>query len=270
MHLAYLDDSGSDSPNPIAVFGGVIIEDKQFQRIETHVGALVELLIPNEKLEDFDEFHAAQLFGGFGIFHGIDQELRYETISHLLRIVAQYQLPYVYAAVDKAALLSSPFRSSAPVDVAFNMCALGVDQWLRGVPPPAVPHTPYGGSEALCVMVVDDTDDKNLKQMLKRSFRSLRKRMHVPVAKMSENRLWYVHDDMYFGDSKDSVGIQIADVCNYFMMRKLRGEDDGEFYEAIKPSAICAQVEPEYSQCAHFLKQHDPVTLTSLRAKAGL
>ncbi len=37
-------------------------------------------------------------------------------------------------------------------------------------------------------------------------------------------RLWYVHDDMYFGSSKDSVGIQLADLCGYFIAKHLEGD----------------------------------------------
>jgi hypothetical protein len=61
---------------------------------------------------------------------------------------------------------------------------------------------------------------------------------------------------MYFGDSKDSIGLQMADICNYFMMRKLRGEDDGEFFDTLQGRAICAMPDPEFAQCKEWLLTH--------------
>jgi len=63
---------------------------------------------------------------------------------------------------------------------------------------------------------------------------------------------------MYFGNSRDSVGIQIADLCNYFMRRHLLKEEDEErFYEMFAGQAICAKPEPEWSTYRALLKTHD-------------
>jgi hypothetical protein len=149
------------------------------------------------------------------------------------------------------------------LDVAFNVCVRGIDGWvdehivrLSDLGTDKVTMlSPLGPSE-LCLLVVDDTSDQGLKHALKSSFRSLRVRARGLRQLESDRRVWHLHDDMYFGDSKDSVGIQIADLCNYFMMRKLRGEND-EFFELLEPYAICATPEPEFSQCKPWLMRHD-------------
>jgi hypothetical protein len=247
VHLAYLDDSGSDGPNPIAVFGGVVIEDTIFHELEMRLGLVVERLIPD--VDNFEEFHATQLFGGFGVFQNVDENRRHAAILLLLDTLQSYKLPYIYSAVDKKALSNSIFRSASPIDVAFTMCALSIEDWVYE-------RRPEEGKNPLCLLITDDTSDKALKEALKKSFRAMRKRLHQSDVEMKYNRLWCVHDDMFFGDSKDSVGIQIADVCNYFMMRKLRGEDDGIFFDMLKPHAVCAKPEPDYSQCKEWLRSH--------------
>jgi hypothetical protein len=51
----------------------------------------------------------------------------------------------------------------------------------------------------------------------------------------------FVHDDMYFGDSKFSIGIQIADLCSYFIAGHLEGDSEKEhFYKLIDPQIISA------------------------------
>ena len=249
MYVAYMDDSGTDSKSPIAVVGGIVIPETVSWSIEFRVGSIVEALFPPSL--PFEEFHAADLFMGNGVFDRISEPDRHEAIRQLIQIVADHKLPFIYVAVDKTALRVSPFGSTSPTDLAFRMCALGIDKWLLGLTPDVKPNSPSN----LCGLVMDDTDDKALKQRLRQSFRALRVRVRgMATTDWKGNRLWRLHDDLYFGDSKYSVGIQIADLCTYFMMRKLRGEDDGAFFEVLRPHAIAADAEPEFSQCKAWLR----------------
>jgi len=102
--------------------------------------------------------------------------------------------------------------------------------------------TSQRGNE-LALLIADDTDDKKLKAELKRSFRQMRRQVRPPE---HNPRLWYVHDDMYFGSSKDSVGIQLADLCGYFIAKHLEGDvsTDG-FYQIIADQICNSKVEPE-------------------------
>ncbi len=50
---------------------------------------------------------------------------------------------------------------------------------------------------------------------------------------------------MYFGSSKNSVGLQLADVCVYFIARHLAGKPDSEgFYDTIKDQIAFSEVYP--------------------------
>jgi len=57
----------------------------------------------------------------------------------------------------------------------------------------------------------------------------------------------YLHDDMYFGDSRFSVGIQLADLCGYVIAKHLANDPDPDlqrFYAFIEPQVIYSRIEP--------------------------
>ena len=107
-------------------------------------------------------------------------------------------------------------------------------------------------------------DAEELKRRLRNSYRLLR--AAHPYTVKAPNRLWHAHDAMYFGDSRDSVGIQLADLCTYFMQRQLlksnvnvKDESD-EFYKMFSSQVICAKPEPEWSQHRELFLCHDPAS----------
>jgi hypothetical protein len=75
---------------------------------------------------------------------------------------------------------------------------------------------------------------------------------------------------MFFAESTDSLGLQIADLCNYFVRLHLEGiaEKDGvphlegmakknAFYELISPQVIGAKPSPEWQQYGHLFRNHE-------------
>ena len=74
VYLAYLDDSGTKQKDlKHQVLSGVVISDANFIAAEMLAGVLIEDLLPADRLEKFEEFHAWELYGGYGIFEGIEQ-----------------------------------------------------------------------------------------------------------------------------------------------------------------------------------------------------
>jgi hypothetical protein len=252
VYLAYLDDSGSDLKSPVALVGSVIVSDELFAHFEQLLGMVVEDLVPEGKT--FSEFHAAELYWGNGAFAGIDQETRHEAIRRLLRIISTFRVPFIYSAVDRRLLAASPIGSAHPIDTAFRMCALGIQDWLKD----PVRKKPYSGpmpqghtTDPLCLYVFDDTADGALKKTLRASFRALRgKQLGL------SSRLTLAHDDMYFGASADSIGIQLADLCCFFMMRHVRDNVEDEFLDLFVHMARSAQPSPEWSQYRDLFRVH--------------
>jgi hypothetical protein len=177
VYLTYVDDSGSDEKATRIVIGATVIRHELIQEIEVVAGAVVEKLIPPERLAKFEEFRACELFAGHGVFEGIGDADRTGAMMTLLHQLVRFDIPFIYSAVDKHKLITTAVGSANPLDVAFKMCLLGVEEWLK-----------QNDESSFALMIFDDTTDKALKHQLRSSFRALRPRQLPPnVALRSHN-----------------------------------------------------------------------------------
>jgi len=153
-------------------------------------------------------------------------------------------IPVVYGAVDLAKLADMLYGSADPIDVAFRICADGVEDWVADLMRKEWRET-KDLADDIALFIADDYENKVIKTALQRSFRSLRKRIRPADIPGEKSKLLFVHDDMYFGDSKYSVGIQLADLCSYFIGRHLNGDIETEgFYKLIEPHIVYSRLEP--------------------------
>jgi len=265
VHLAYLDESTTSGQ--IAIFGAVVIPSGAWGWTERLHGIAIEQLFDvNEIEEKFKEFHAYELFNGEGAFKGIEERKRFSAIQVLLMSLGHYNLPFIYGAVDEKKLANSSFAkdlfgTARPVTAAFRLCALGVEAWAckQHRQPDQGVAVDYKDNYLL---IVDSTTDQERKKQLQTSYKLLRAK-HPYSLPQSHNRLWHSHDEMYFGDSANCLGIQLADLCTYFMQRHLLKRDKthkdkaDEFFDLISPHAVCAKPEPEWTRYRDFLVSHD-------------
>ena len=218
VYLAYMDDSGTkNAASPYQVVASIVIPDREFINVESVCGMVIENLVETrEEREAFGEFHACELYWGTGPFKHLkdDEEKRHKAIFQLLIVLAGHQYPIIYGAVDKQALYATRFSSANPVDIAFRICAEGVEKYMQAC-------SETSGKDERCIVVMDDTDDKRTKQELRRSFRQLRRQQRPPTGAIG--KLAHLHEDMYFGDSRESIGIQLADLCAFIIACHLRG-----------------------------------------------
>ena len=259
MHLAYFDETGTDGHSSIVMFGALIVPSGKFGYLSSIYEVAIQQIIPAEKIDQFKEFHASALYYGDAPFDGIDAEKRFNAIRVLLSAVAMNGLPFAYAAIDRQKFSGSPFSTMRPLNVAFHLCLLGVEDWAVANHPN--PHIDALTTSTLIdwkdtyLCVLDDCSDKDLKANLRKSYRSLRSKH--PFTTPQKNRLWHAHDDMFFADSTDCLGIQIADLCNFVVRLSIEGKDEPQnFYEMISRQVICVQSEPEWSQYNHLLRNH--------------
>lgn len=255
VHLAYLDDSDTKAKShKWQVMSAVIIQDDAFKLAEVAMSNVPEKLMGVEKLAKFEEFHACELYGGYGAFEGIDQNLRFDAIHHLLALIHTMDITIVYGAVDLAALKTEIYGSADPVDVCFRKCLSEIRSWADNSVNDDI-HAALGDDienytikrmvdasfprllENLVVLIVDECEGKT-KNTLQKSFRSLR-------PSMSSSVLDCFHDDLYFGDSRYSIGIQLADLCSYFIARHLEGDKEIDvFYQIIEQRIYRKTKEP--------------------------
>jgi hypothetical protein len=243
VYIAYVEDSGSSGDNladkqaPFQIIAAVLIKDNQYQQIEALLSLYISDLLftvgQGDTVEDF-EFHAHELFHGTGKFKDWDKPKRFKALTDCVETAAMMKLPIVYGAVDKVKLSKTLVRSANPLDIAFRLCSHGVENWFRA-----------NENKELGIFIADDTKNDGQKRNLKRVFRDYRKRPVTPVDP-NELQLDHLLDEMYFGDSKDSIGIQIVDVCTFFIARHLAGKTDSEnFYRQIEPLISSAKMYPE-------------------------
>ena len=230
MYLAYLDDSGIRTKNTsFHVLSAVLIEDSIYQMLEIEVADCIENLIPEDRIDQFEEFHATELFNGRGQFDGIEQEKRVAAITRLLELIPFHKLPIVYCAVDDQKLRASIYGSASPLDICFRICAKGIHDW-----------TTKNAAKETVLLIADQGDKANMASF-RNSFRDLRKRMGPPEW---DTGLFQLHDAIYFGDSRDSVGIRLADSCSYFIAKHLEQSAAAEgFYNIIKDQLVYSRVE---------------------------
>jgi hypothetical protein len=236
VYLAYFDDAGSHNKDRrFQVLSAVLIKDEYFKNTELLMGINLEDLLPPEKLNKFSEFHASELFGGYGVFEGVDQTKRFKAMEFLLKIIRSREIPVVVGAVDLLLLRTKPYGSANPMDIAFRLCLSGMEEWLARNPENSM-------DDDFAILIADDCSKED-RETLRTSFRELRRQIRPPD--FSPGHLWHVHDAMYFGNSKDSIGLQLADSCSYFAAKHLEQDPSvAGFYDIIENSIVSHKVEP--------------------------
>lgn len=237
MYLTYLDESDTRAKiEKWKVVCAVLVSQDDFNVAEFLSSVAIEELMPDDQRGEFSEFHASELYGGYGVFEKIDQTKRFEAIEWLLGLMDTCRIKVTYGAVDLEFLGKQSYASANPLDMAFRLCVQEVGEWLaqearKAIETEGVTGSHFGNNFAL--LIVDECD-KSDKVTLQSSFRAMRKRTRPPDH--DPGPFLYLHDDMYFGDSRYSIGIQLADLCAYFIARHLSGDNETErFYEMIKP-----------------------------------
>jgi len=178
VHLAYLDESGTDGHCPFVIFGALVMPTGKFSPVEILHSTAIQQLLPVERIGEFKEFHACELYQGTGLFEGVDETKRLTAIQVLLTAVRVEKLHFVYAAADRKKFSQSPFGSGKPLNSAFHMCLLGVEEWATTNHPnpghPEVKKTKMLDWKDTVLYILDESDDKNQKDQFRNIYRTLR------------------------------------------------------------------------------------------------
>jgi hypothetical protein len=235
MYLAYMDDTGTGNKvERFQVMTAVIVADGFFHAAQSRAIGGLAAYIPEDKADEFwqkfEEFKGWQLFGGYGPFDGINQETRFGIIEYLLNLVSEFKMPIVYGAVEKEKLRKKSYGSALPLDMCFRICMDGIAEEMQ---------RDFRHDFALLVADNSNADAKRLRESFYEFRRGMKREGREPFPTP------HLHDDMYFGDSKYSIGIQLADLCGYFISKHLEGNPAGEgFYNLIKDRIVYSRVEP--------------------------
>ena len=137
MYLAYVDDSARSMKKKtrFQVLTALVMKDEHFRFTEAMVGVSVLALIPEDRISNFEEFKACELYGGYAVFEGIPQDRRFRVITALLHRVRDQKMPLVYGVVDIDKLKTGLYGSANPLDIAFRICAHGIEKCIKEIDP---------------------------------------------------------------------------------------------------------------------------------------
>jgi hypothetical protein len=243
MRLIYSDETGTGSAtdDPLMVVAAVVVHgDEQWGLIETAVNAILRELVPPRKWLTY-EFKAAKLFKDR---HRGDNAA---ILQRLLEILPSVGLPVAYGALLRAAVLpqivemftiisgdaeraaeAASWLPKFTQNLAFLVCATFVERvFCAGFP------TERG-------LWIADTN--RVTAAMRASLREYQRLVTADV-ELPLPGLAHIIDTVYFGDSRYSLGIQLADACNFVIKEHLLGN---------------AEVEPLYGIIAPLLIGHAP------------
>lgn len=250
MYIGYIDDSGSSGTNlddkqvPFQVIGGPVLDDKTYFNIQLALEQEIENLVPEEQWDDF-EFHASDLFHGNPPFNKLGPGKCSLLIEKALQWINQSQAQIIYGATDKQKLKRQLYQTADPADMAFQLYLDGLEKWFGA--------KILSGEDTKGLLICDDVrihkaDDSrkedidrkgDIRSIIERAFR--RNKNNPPHSRIS----LYLFDDIYFGNSKNSRGLQLADLCVYFIARHHAGKPDSEgFYNIIKDQIAFSEICP--------------------------
>jgi hypothetical protein len=193
---------------------------------------LIEGIVP-ERLKTTFAFHAADLYQSAGPFNGLARAKATETLEACLHWIAANKIPIVFGAVDITSQSDGIREHPHPAAAAFTICAKGAELWMR-----------ENATDRLGVVIVDSSAGPDVRQAVQTAFRDLRRHVHA----FGSNRLVlkHFHDDLYFGDSACSFGVQAADICAWFIYRHIGGLLDTErFYSIIESNIFHFRIVPD-------------------------
>ena len=248
VYIAYLDDSGStggnlaDSQSPFQVVTSVLFADAaDFTLSEYMLGNIIDQHVP-EEMRDAFEFHASDLWNCRKPFESLTKNQAVNIIQQCFDLIRGTQLPISFGAVDKRKLQQQIYSTANPIDMAFRLCVEGVESEMHKRES-ALDRSGAVGFSELAVLICDES--KAYHYAIKNAFRQYRRKIRS-LERHNRGRLKHIVDDIFFGDSSDSIGIQIADICGFAIGRHLRQQEDTEYlYEGIKNQIYSAKVFPE-------------------------
>lgn len=149
------------------------------------------------------EFHANEIWNARGPWAGKEPPALLAALEDLVAVVDELDLAVVHASIDKARLHA---RHGGAYDGNAYLLALQfllekLDRWRT--------------NQALRIIIADEAKEHEL-----RAVKMVREMQTWAAGAVPGRRLVSVIDSMHFVDSKDSAGVQLADVVAFILHRR--------------------------------------------------
>jgi hypothetical protein len=232
MLLVYLDESGiGDAKHEkYVVVAGVIVQSEQYKVVQTRIEQVRDQYVP-EKYRNGFVFHAADLFqGSEKVMNKAEFPLtkRRDALEGLISIIGELNLPVVQAFHDREVVRRDRPEFSVQEAVVFTQaiaatsCMLTVEAFARR----------YAQDSSLALVIYENNDQA--KKLVKSMHREMLNKSNVKKLtdpkdiERAENLipLQRVIDTAHFAEKNEAPILQLADVCAYFIRRRLMGRMD--------------------------------------------
>lgn len=232
MLLVYLDESGiGDIQNErYVVVAGVIVQAEQYKTVQKRIEEVRDKHVPEKYRKGF-VFHASDLFKGSEKPISKTEfplEKRRDALEELISIIADLNLPVVMAHQDREVVRRDHPTMNAQEAVVFTQaitataCMVSVEAFTQRY---ALPST-----LALTIYENNDQAKKRVKEMHKEMLNpdNLHKFADPKDVERVRNLipLQRVIDTAHFAEKTEAPILQLADVCAYFIKRRLNGRMD--------------------------------------------
>jgi hypothetical protein len=234
MRLVYFDEAGIGS-EPITTVVAVIVHgDDQMPKINADVRA-IRVSLPTTKRQRF-EFKADVAFSHFRKF-GADS-LYVRMMRDFLTMMKTNEVVLVACAVELAGFKAHSSGTISALDYAFATCAMFAAAWLKENAPTEGP---------LCI-----ADEGRTQESVNTIIHDLRN--GVPDVDIVAVDAFI--DTVFFGPSKRSIGIQMADYANFFLKMHCMGDERAEpFFQIIESLYTEKPIIAHFAGTAHLTKR---------------
>lgn len=202
--LVYLDETGSVGRGarnqPYLTLACVVVDESVVQRLSERFQALAMKHVG--WIPAGFEFHANEIWNARGPWEGKQPPELLAVLEDLVAVVDELDLAIVHASIDKARLHA---RHGGAYDGNAYLLALQfllekLDRWRT--------------NQALRIIIADEAKEHELKAV-----KMVRDMQTWATGAVPGRRLVSVIDSMHYVDSKDSAGVQLADVVAFILHR---------------------------------------------------
>jgi Protein of unknown function (DUF3800) len=241
VRVVYSDESGVGNPDnePITVVAAAVINiDRSWNAIEAQLYRIVAEA-PKNLLADGQSLKGKILYSAVRKNVQPEATIAGSILSQVLEIPTKYGVALFYGAVDRKGLanyqarsVSAEEKSATSYDVAFKRCLERVDAAARA----------FIDKHERILWIADRSDGKR-EPATKVSLSSHRFAQRPSDESLEDDfRLTdsCLVDTVYFGNSADSIALQLADVCcstiTLSLLEQFYGWNPcvGEFYERLR------------------------------------
>jgi hypothetical protein len=237
VRIVFLDEAGISKREPWVVVAGIVVHgDTELIPLEEHLEELAIKHIPEADRGGFI-FHMKEIWSGVKYYKDRNEwpiERRIEIMNDLAAIPSKFNLPIAIGPVEKAKAFSGKEHVNVEANsvtthaVAFSLCTAIIEELMKRRWP-----------DEIAQLVAEDNDQA----------RALIREVHAFIRNpaLVEERglagenypLQRIRGGVQFADKSESVALQVADTCAFFVRGQLSGHPEiQQFFDQLRPMLV--------------------------------